>query len=1416
VANDILKTKKKNLKARGSFPIPRDFSIEAKRFAQAVQDSLQQLKGEKGNVLDRAVTFQDLIDVGIAKQNFSLTGGGSDFVIGDDGNKEGVDTPTIPTNFAASGAFQNILLTWDFPTYAGHSHTEVFVSNSNTFSSRVFLAQTTASVFSHQVGNAATKYYWIRHVNQNDVEGPFNDDAGTSASTAIDVGAVMTQLSEEIKLLPGFGTLNTDMSITLSGTQRTLQATLETINTLATTATSNVTSLTTNTPRVIRSDSEPTTRADGTSLRTGDIWIDTDSSPNVNELFVYTGAAFAATTAGSTSSSDTTLQTQITSNGNAITQSASDILLVAGVSDRANISTSVNITTLNAAITNASTGLQANANAISTLGSTVTNQGNSINTISTSVTELTNTLSGYNSSSTVASAISGLQTQITSNDGDVTNINSSITALTGTINTKAKTFVQNDAPSATAIGDLWIDSNDSNKLYRATATGTGNWVAVGDTSGTHIFAQNGEPSARPDGSALQVGDLWFDTDQADGSGNLTNKQYRYDGTNFVSVEDARTSINASAIDTLTTNVSTINGTLTSEAAKILALENTVNNASTGVSATASALSSLTNTVTSIPVNFSQSTEPSSGLTEGDFWIDTDDNQLYRYDGTNWQSVRDSLTTSSSQAITALQNTVNNGSTGVGANASAISTLETEVYGSGSAGSSRIDSLESTVNNNVSGVAANANAISALTTKVDTKNKSFVGTTQPANNSANDLKVGDIWIKTNDNNKIHRWSGSTWVPLAPTTVQTFAQSSTPTATSVGDIWIDTGNDNEIKRWNGSTWQPLRDGLISANATSITAISSEIGVTFDARITTNNGTKNLDVQTMSSGSAVAHNISNANITTGVFLSLKGFPTTGGLTDVQINRTFKVVSRLTSTTLRVEIVGDNANATATSSIVSSGSTIGTNAGVLQLAETTTNTLGQTEASYVMQVNSNGHIAGFVVQSSTTPSGQQTSDVVFQADKFAIVPSSGSGQVAPFIVRATATTINGETVPAGLYLDAAFIQNGTITNAQIGEATIDNAKITATLNANKIVAGELSADRIDVPGVITAGGLIVGSDLSTDGQTTIHGGNISTGTIQANRLTITPVESGGSAADINANTTTISGGKITANTISVDQVNTQNFALPTEGGLTSGSTIGTFNNNSMRYAHVVSVGSGAGFYSGFIRAVGGTGQVKTIRFLFGDGTHGASASNDINTTVTTGGTDTPSLTENSTGVVHITPLLENMHGHISQSRLITSADTANIPIAFRYTGSGTVRLFIQGQGNGNNLQVGSVEARFFKFGVNTPNQFTFTDVTGASTNTQYTSNTVTLSGSFTATTATLTGTGSPTMSINGGSFSSSSATVSSGDTIQVRLTSAGTAGTSRSATVTVGETSDTYTVTTTGGGSPPGGGGGGGGQNP
>jgi hypothetical protein len=41
---------------------------------------------------------------------------------------------------------------------------------------------------------------------------------------------------------------------------------------------------------------------------------------------------------------------------------------------------------------------------------------------------------------------------------------------------KIVTFAQDSPPSATAIGDLWVDTNDYKKLYRANAVGTGGWV----------------------------------------------------------------------------------------------------------------------------------------------------------------------------------------------------------------------------------------------------------------------------------------------------------------------------------------------------------------------------------------------------------------------------------------------------------------------------------------------------------------------------------------------------------------------------------------------------------------------------------------------------------------------------------------------------------------------------------------------------------------------------------------------------------------------------------------------------------------------------------------------------------------------------------------------------------------------------
>ena len=135
----------------------------------------------------------------------------------------------------------------------------------------------------------------------------------------------------------------------------------------------------------------------------------------------------------------------------------------------------------------------------------------------------TTSFTGSTLSAAMASAQSDVVTLTNNNTARASEINS----LTATVSTKAKTFVQDNPPTAIAVGDLWIDSNDNNKLYRASATGSSNWVAVRDTANDSkitVFTQTSQPTAN------NTGDLWFDTDDS-------NKQYRWDGSNWVEVRD---------------------------------------------------------------------------------------------------------------------------------------------------------------------------------------------------------------------------------------------------------------------------------------------------------------------------------------------------------------------------------------------------------------------------------------------------------------------------------------------------------------------------------------------------------------------------------------------------------------------------------------------------------------------------------------------------------------------------------------------------------------------------------------------------------------------------------------------------------------------------------------------------------------
>lgn len=191
------------------------------------------------------------------------------------------------------------------------------------------------------------------------------------------------------------------------------------------------------------------------------------------------------------------------------------------------------------------------------------------------------------------------------------------------------------------------------------------------------------------------------------------------------------------------------------------------------------------------VTFSQPTPPTAqGI--GDFWVDTDDsNKLYRWDGSTWVSVRDAgIAQAQSNASSAL-----------------------------------------------------ANAATAQAT-ADGKVRSFFQTTAPTGMLAED--VGDLWFDTDNGYLLYRWSGSAWVESADTRISTalsnaanaqatadgkittWYQAAAPTAEGVGDLWVDTDDGNRLYRWSGSAWVSVVDaGIATAQSTADTALTSANG-------------------------------------------------------------------------------------------------------------------------------------------------------------------------------------------------------------------------------------------------------------------------------------------------------------------------------------------------------------------------------------------------------------------------------------------------------------------------------------------------------------------------------------------------------------------------------------------------------------
>ena len=291
--------------------------------------------------------------------------------------------------------------------------------------------------------------------------------------------------------------------------------------------------------------------------------------------------------------------------------------------------------------------------------------------------------------------------------------------------------MQDDAPTATATGDLWIDSNDNNKLYRWSGSA---WVAVRDsgiqanadaisTLDTTVVNLDGTVTGLSASNTTLVSDFKVRTKIQDESNSdiqtesnadvqtetlddlaaglstadqtlqtqitaneQTTSQQATQLTELSSSLDSKTTANANATSALTTRVESAEGSISSQAGEITTLS-----ASLGAKIS----------------TFYQDDEPTSA-NNGDIWYDTNDgNKPYRYDGTAtppaWVVVRDGVVTANANAVSSLDTAVTQ-----------INTLDGT---STSANATQLVSLKATVENPTTGLAATAGTLATLTANV---------------------------------------------------------------------------------------------------------------------------------------------------------------------------------------------------------------------------------------------------------------------------------------------------------------------------------------------------------------------------------------------------------------------------------------------------------------------------------------------------------------------------------------------------------------------------------------------------------------------------------------------------------------------------------------------------------------------------
>lgn len=177
-------------------------TFRASSTQQGLTENMQILTGQKGDRLDKALTLREAASLGML--NLRRTSGGA--VVPElppannvDPEWSGVQPPHAPVNVSVSGAFHTIVLIWDAPTYWGHAFAEVWRAGDDNLSHAVRVGTTLANVYADAVGKEFSAFYWVRFINKNAMEGPYQGTEGLHAVTSRDVQDILDELQGKIE-----------------------------------------------------------------------------------------------------------------------------------------------------------------------------------------------------------------------------------------------------------------------------------------------------------------------------------------------------------------------------------------------------------------------------------------------------------------------------------------------------------------------------------------------------------------------------------------------------------------------------------------------------------------------------------------------------------------------------------------------------------------------------------------------------------------------------------------------------------------------------------------------------------------------------------------------------------------------------------------------------------------------------------------------------------------------------------------------------------------------------------------------------------------------------------------------------------------------------------------------------------------